>query len=240
MAPKPKSRVTIGLISDTHGLLRPEALRALSGVQHIIHAGDIGGPEILAQLRTIAPVDAVRGNNDKGDWAAAVPLTLALRFEGVDIHVLHAATGRSRRPFASARRHRPRRSAVRESGQRRTTTLQAASVDRLSGSRGRNRSRANPGDFVSRSLVCARTRQPYCRSYGAGVGSRAVVTASSESLSPGLPERRPAIWPWLVMPLVTLSLYYTLDQLKKQHGGQQSSSSLSQTVSDAPAEASAQ
>jgi putative phosphoesterase len=89
MAPKSKSRLTIGLISDTHGLLRPGALRALSGVHHIIHAGDIGGPEILAKLRTIAPVDAVRGNNDKGGWAATVPLTLALQFEGVGIHVLH-------------------------------------------------------------------------------------------------------------------------------------------------------
>jgi uncharacterized protein len=104
MAPKPKSRVTIGLISDTHGLLRPEALRALAGVQHIIHAGDIGGPEILAQLRTIAPVDAVRGNNDKGDWAAAVPLTLALRFEGVSIHVLHDVKELAADP-AAARPH---------------------------------------------------------------------------------------------------------------------------------------
>jgi putative phosphoesterase len=80
---------TIGLISDTHGLLRPEAVRALSGVQHIIHAGDIGGPEILEQLRAIAPVDAVRGNNDKGAWAAHIPLYLALELEGVSIHVLH-------------------------------------------------------------------------------------------------------------------------------------------------------
>jgi putative phosphoesterase len=80
---------TIGLISDTHGLLRPEAVRALSGVQHIIHAGDIGGPEILEQLRAIAPVDAVRGNNDKGAWAAQIPVYLALELEGVSIHVLH-------------------------------------------------------------------------------------------------------------------------------------------------------
>ena len=80
---------TIGLISDTHGLLRPEAVRALSGVQHIIHAGDIGGPEILEKLRTIAPVDAVRGNNDKGAWAEQIPLYLALDLEGISIHVLH-------------------------------------------------------------------------------------------------------------------------------------------------------
>ena len=63
---------TIGLISDTHGLLRPEAVRALAGVSHIIHAGDIGEPEILDELRKIAPVYAVRGNNDKGGWAAGV------------------------------------------------------------------------------------------------------------------------------------------------------------------------
>jgi putative phosphoesterase len=80
---------TIGLISDTHGLLRPEAVRALAGVRHIIHAGDIGGPEILDELRKIAPVHAVRGNNDKGPWAAEIPLYLALKLEGVSIHVLH-------------------------------------------------------------------------------------------------------------------------------------------------------
>jgi len=80
---------TIGLISDTHGLLRPEAVRALAGVQHIIHAGDIGGPEILEKLRALAPVYAVRGNNDKGAWAGQIPLYLALELEGVSIHVLH-------------------------------------------------------------------------------------------------------------------------------------------------------
>ena len=80
---------TIGLISDTHGLLRPEAVRALAGVSHIIHAGDIGGAEILKALRKIAPVYAVRGNNDKGPWAAALPLCEALELEGVSIHVLH-------------------------------------------------------------------------------------------------------------------------------------------------------
>jgi putative phosphoesterase len=80
---------TIGLISDTHGLLRPEAVRALAGVSHIIHAGDIGGAEILKALRKIAPVYAVRGNNDKGPWAAAIPLCAALELEGVSIHVLH-------------------------------------------------------------------------------------------------------------------------------------------------------
>ena len=62
----------VGLISDTHGLLRPEAERALQGCAHIIHAGDIGSPEILQTLGRIAPVTAVRGNNDFGPWAATV------------------------------------------------------------------------------------------------------------------------------------------------------------------------
>lgn len=84
-----RSPKTIGLISDTHGLLRPEAVRALAGVQRIIHAGDIGGPRVLDELRRIAPVDAVRGNNDKGSWAEEIPLYLVLDLQGVSIHVLH-------------------------------------------------------------------------------------------------------------------------------------------------------
>jgi|SRR6185437_11918584 len=79
----------IGLISDTHGLLRPEAIQALAGVEQIIHAGDIGSAEIIERLRAIAPVHAVRGNNDEGPWAAALPLRLALQWVGVRIHVLH-------------------------------------------------------------------------------------------------------------------------------------------------------
>ena len=81
--------ITIGLISDTHGLLRPQAIAALTGVQRIIHAGDIGGPDILEALRSLAPVDAVRGNNDEGQWAAGVPAHLTLQIQGVCIHVLH-------------------------------------------------------------------------------------------------------------------------------------------------------
>jgi hypothetical protein len=79
----------IGLISDTHGLLRPEAVTALRGVQRIIHAGDIGTPEILEQLGCIAPVDAVRGNNDRGTWAQQIPLYQALELGGVSLYVLH-------------------------------------------------------------------------------------------------------------------------------------------------------
>jgi len=79
----------IGLISDTHGLLRPEALAFLRGADHIIHAGDIGAAQILDELNALAPVTAVRGNNDTGRWARAVPLTADLAIGGVAIHVLH-------------------------------------------------------------------------------------------------------------------------------------------------------
>jgi putative phosphoesterase len=81
--------VRIGLISDTHGLLRPEALDYLAGCDHIIHGGDIGGPHILEQLAAIAPLTAVRGNNDRGDWADALPETALLRFEGVAVYAIH-------------------------------------------------------------------------------------------------------------------------------------------------------
>ena len=79
----------IGLISDTHGLMRPEALAALAGVSHIVHAGDIGSAQILTLLRTIAPVTAVRGNNDKGAWAGAIAETEVLEIDGKSIYVLH-------------------------------------------------------------------------------------------------------------------------------------------------------
>lgn len=79
----------IGLISDTHGLLRPGATRALSGVAQIIHAGDVGGPEVIERLRSIAPVHAVRGNNDRDDWGLSLPLRLSLDVAGVRILVLH-------------------------------------------------------------------------------------------------------------------------------------------------------
>ncbi|MFZ5449756.1 MAG: metallophosphoesterase family protein [Thermodesulfobacteriota bacterium] len=79
----------IGVISDTHGLLRPEAVKALTGVELIIHAGDIGDPQILDALAQVAPVHAVRGNTDRGDWAAELPLTRVVEVGGVLIYVLH-------------------------------------------------------------------------------------------------------------------------------------------------------
>jgi len=81
--------VRIGLISDTHGLLRPEAIEFLRGAQHIVHAGDIGAPEILAELKKLAPLTAVRGNNDRGRWARALPTTASIELGGIAIHVLH-------------------------------------------------------------------------------------------------------------------------------------------------------
>ena len=79
----------IGVISDTHGLLRPQAVKALKGVDLIIHAGDIGNPEVLAGLERLAPVYAVRGNTDRGDWAADLPLTRVVEVGGVLLYVLH-------------------------------------------------------------------------------------------------------------------------------------------------------
>ena len=77
------------MISDTHGLLRPEALRALDGSDLIIHAGDVGKPEILDALRALAPVIAVRGNIDTGEWADALPLTASIAAGPAVIYVLH-------------------------------------------------------------------------------------------------------------------------------------------------------
>ena len=80
----------IGLISDTHGLLRPEAIAFLRGSAQIIHGGDIGNADVLDELASIAPVRAVRGNNDNGLWAAAIPETQALRVGGISIYVIHS------------------------------------------------------------------------------------------------------------------------------------------------------
>jgi uncharacterized protein len=80
---------TIGLISDTHGLLRPQALRVLEGSDLIVHAGDVGDPQILEALKTIAPVFAVRGNVDTEPWAQALPQTEVVETDSVTIYVLH-------------------------------------------------------------------------------------------------------------------------------------------------------
>lgn len=85
----PRNPARLGIISDTHGLLRDEALQALAGSELIIHAGDVGKPEILQRLRTIAPVVAVRGNIDTAEWAAALPATAIVKAGRARIYVLH-------------------------------------------------------------------------------------------------------------------------------------------------------
>lgn len=91
----------VGLISDTHGLLRPEALRALEGSELIIHAGDVGGPEILEELRRLAPVVAVKGNVDTGAWCAALPETAVAEAGSTLIYVLHDVKTLDLKPSAA-------------------------------------------------------------------------------------------------------------------------------------------
>lgn len=79
----------LGVIADTHGLLRPEAVAALRGCQHLLHLGDIGKPQLLDELRQLAPLDAVRGNNDTEAWAEAIPETLELAFGGLRLYLIH-------------------------------------------------------------------------------------------------------------------------------------------------------
>jgi uncharacterized protein len=110
-----RARLKIGLISDTHGLLRPEALRALRGSGHIIHAGDIGDRAILEALQEMAPVTAVRGNNDRDRWARAIRETAELELDGARIYVIHNLAELAIDPAAaglhavvSGHSHRPR------------------------------------------------------------------------------------------------------------------------------------
>ena len=91
----------IGVISDTHGLLRPEAVEALRGSHHIIHAGDIGDAMMLDDLRDIAPVTAVRGNVDRDTWARKIPLTEVLEIGRLSIYVLHILQDLDLKPEAA-------------------------------------------------------------------------------------------------------------------------------------------
>jgi putative phosphoesterase len=86
---KNDDRHIIGLISDTHGLIRPQAIEALQGVELIIHAGDIGKPEVLSALKNVAPVAAIKGNIDSGDWAKLLPYTRLVKAGGMRLFIIH-------------------------------------------------------------------------------------------------------------------------------------------------------
>lgn len=93
-----RDKARIGVISDTHGLLRPEAVRALRGSELIVHAGDVGTPEVLEGLRAIAPVVAVRGNNDRGAWARALRETETVEIGGARVFIIHDVNALRRPP----------------------------------------------------------------------------------------------------------------------------------------------
>jgi putative phosphoesterase len=95
------NQIIVGVISDTHGLLRPEAVGALRGSDYIIHAGDVGDAEILKQLNAIAPVTAVRGNVDREPWARKLPETQVLEAGGISIYILHSVADLDLKPEAA-------------------------------------------------------------------------------------------------------------------------------------------
>ena len=104
----------IGIISDTHGLVRPEAIAALRGVDMILHAGDVGAPQVLETLNELAPVVAVRGNNDKGEWADALPDWEVVEVGSISIYMLHdlkeidiSPSGASFQVVVSGHSHKP-------------------------------------------------------------------------------------------------------------------------------------
>ena len=108
----PGGRCRIGVISDTHGLVRPQALEALQGSDVIIHAGDVGAPEVLERLRSLAPVAAVRGNVDRGAWADGLPEERTIDVGGARIHLVHNLKTMSSEPegcrmVISGHSHRP-------------------------------------------------------------------------------------------------------------------------------------
>jgi len=105
----------LGIISDTHGLLRPAALEALKDCQRILHAGDVGSADVIEALARIAPLTAIRGNVDRGSWCAGLPETEAVEIAGISIYMLHDLASLDLKPEAAGFRvvvhghsHRPR------------------------------------------------------------------------------------------------------------------------------------
>jgi putative phosphoesterase len=110
----PVNDLLVGVISDTHGLLRPQAVEVLQGVNLLLHAGDIGSPAIIEALRSIAPVVGVRGNNDTGAWAIDLPASEVVEVGAICIYVLHNLKELDRDPamagfraVVSGHSHRP-------------------------------------------------------------------------------------------------------------------------------------
>ena len=91
----------LGVISDTHGLLRLEAVEALRGSDHILHAGDVGAPEIIESLAKLGPLTAIRGNIDTGSWARKLPGTEVVEVEGISIYLLHDLSQLDLKPEAA-------------------------------------------------------------------------------------------------------------------------------------------
>lgn len=115
--PRRPRTTRVGVISDTHGLLRPEAVRALRGSDLILHAGDVGRAEVLEVLQTLAPVVAIRGNNDRGRWAEALPVTEIVEVDAATLYLVHDLAELDLDPAAarlaaviSGHSHRPSRS----------------------------------------------------------------------------------------------------------------------------------
>ena len=146
MATQGSERCRIGVISDTHGLVRPQALEALRGSDLIIHAGDVGAAEVLERLASLAPVVAVRGNVDRGAWADDLPEERTVEAGGARIHVVHNLKAMASRPegcrvVVSGHSHRPcvqRRDGViylnpGSAGPRRFTLPVAVATIRLNG-----------------------------------------------------------------------------------------------------------
>ncbi len=132
----------VGVISDTHGLLRPQAVEALRGAAHILHAGDIGDPDILEKLESVAPVTAVRGNVDGEAWSREIPKSEVVEIEGVSIYMLHILAELDLKPEAAGfgvvvYGH------LLQSGERGATAVQAAGDCGEADHRGRFRPRGN-------------------------------------------------------------------------------------------------
>jgi len=113
-SPKSTGSHLLGIVSDTHGFVRPEVAKAFEDVEMIIHAGDIGKPEVLDSLQTIAPVIAVRGNMDRGEWARSLPEAEVIEVESILLYVRHDLGGLDLDPVAAGFRavisghsHRP-------------------------------------------------------------------------------------------------------------------------------------